>query len=510
MLAAWQRSVDQLQLVGAVLWTKSKSRKALKLRRFDAATLIKAAKYGSLPVVKHLTQLPDYPRDPALLTPADKARGVRHSAVCCAILGNHADIVELLLLRTDRSAAPQHSPETLMPATSPQDASSRPTMREFKSRRNSDVLRSLDGNTRFYNASVFDKLCSDSNTRMLRLMFALDAWPVFHAKSFGLHHAISTGKLALVKLLLRHVCSPALVNLPLPHDSRGRTLIPQTNFSALTAALSHHRLDVVRHLVCDWRHRRVLVLDRCVELESLPHMLPALLFLVLDAHLQGHDVDARHLDFTCDALELLTAMDAMDVGLNWACARPLSQQRNVLVGDLRRHACRDARVLNINRTLCVGTNVAALTYKCQALWQGYRAFAAERRALQKGVARMIAILVRSGLDWRRSAWDAGARNLILRWSKESGAWSDVVDMDAQVCEDQDFVKFFRETVAGAVSAHRGEWLAAFEAFYKRDALMVDIFKWHVLDFVVPRRDVLDDIRYFQLEADDDGAEAEDE
>ena len=87
-------------------------------------------------------------------------------------------------------------------------------------------------------------------------------------------------------------------------------------------------------------------------------MLPALLFLVLDAHLQGHDVDARHLDFTCDALELLTAMDAMDVGLNWACARPLSQQRNVLVGDLRRHACRDARVLNINRTLCVGTNVA--------------------------------------------------------------------------------------------------------------------------------------------------------
>ena len=46
------------------------------------------------------------------------------------------------------------------------------------------------------------------------------------------------------------------------------------------------------------------------------------------------------------------------------------------------------------------------------------------------------------------------------------------------------------------------------AFYEHDPLMVDIFIWYVLDFIVPRADVLERICYFQEEEQEQQEEEE--
>eukprot|EP01084_Bolivina_argentea_P095479 171649_1 len=72
----------------STLWTKTKSKKALKLQKFDYQTFIKAAKFGSMPVIKHMLQMTDYPNDPSIIKVQDKTKGAL-SAICQAISCNH-------------------------------------------------------------------------------------------------------------------------------------------------------------------------------------------------------------------------------------------------------------------------------------------------------------------------------------------------------------------------------------------------------------------------------------
>merc|ERR1712154_114399 len=50
----------------------------------------------------------------------------------------------------------------------------------------------------------------------------------------------------------------------------------------------------------------------------------------------------------------------------------------------------------------------------------------------------------------------------------------VIDLDVNICDNQEFVMFFRGTVEKSVGEFRKRWLDAFIAFYGQDVLMIDI------------------------------------
>ena len=152
--------ISSQQIIGSPLWTRSKSKKALKLKQFDLTTFIKAARFGSMPVVKHMMQMDDYSNNPSLTPSNDKM-----SAISNAIFGNHFDIVQLLL---DSHSAQDDIKENAMASDGHIDSGEYilPKVRKFKSQRNCDVFWSTDGRTKFYNpdpkiGEVLQKVCPE-------------------------------------------------------------------------------------------------------------------------------------------------------------------------------------------------------------------------------------------------------------------------------------------------------------------------------------------------------------
>jgi len=272
-------------------------------------------------------------------------------------------------------------------------------------------------------------------------------------------------------------------------------LIPQTTLNLLCTAIGHHRLELVRYLLVEWQYKHLIVKNQCIYHPKLPHQLPPLLYTILDCHL-------RFIGFTCDVIELFFRhYDAMDIGLNWVCNKLLREQPNIVIGDIEQHPCCNERMLYINRTLSVGSMLAALTYKCQALWQSYQAYDTEQNELKLGIQRLITILVENGIDWNLAKFDCRVKNIILKYVRYP--IYNVIDMNRDICDDQEFVRFFQETVSDCVGTFRQQWLTAFLSFYRDDTTLANIFKWYVLDFVVPRSEVLDSIKYFTIKTADD-------
>merc|ERR1719474_631820 len=477
--------VTKDQIVGPALWSKAKSKRALRLQHFDEVTFVKAARFGSVPVIRHMMQMTDYPlKDDAAIT-LRHGRSLNPSAFLRAVTNNHYDVVRLML--------DKHRSNNVVDDVEDRKVNGvNDGPRTFKWSRSRDLFRSKDGRTRFYNPAAFDKLCQDSNFKLLELLLVRDRWPVIHSQSHGLYNAVSSGNLPVLKLLLEHLDDPRSVNMPLFRDTKHRTIIPQTNLTLLDTAIDHHHLHIVRFIVSEWKHRDVVIKNRCVGHPSLPHTLPTLLFTILGAHLDHK----KYIDFTCDVVECLTAhCDPADLGLNWVSNKRLCDQ-NITGRDFSSQQCGNEMALCVNSMLCIGSNLAALTYKCQSLWQTFRLFEDEKRGLMLGIRRLITILVQNGMDWNVVDHQKAARNIILRW--KSPSWMKVADLNVDICDDQDFVLFFRETVQSAVGDYRCEWLREFKGFYKEDQMMVDIFKWYVLDFVVPRENVLDGLAYFTV------------
>ena len=489
--------VTNKQIVGSALWTKSKSKKAMKLKSFGHQTFIRAAKYGSMPVIKHLLQMNDYPNDPSIITPGDKTKGLKFSAICAAIYYNHYEIVKLLLdkhlKKKDENKNNDDDNKQDMKYDINNDEYTSPKLRVFKPRRNSDVLQSKDGKTKFYNPIVFDKLCKDGNTKMLQLLLERDSWPIYYKASHALYQAVTSDDVELVKLLLSYMNNPLYINLPLFFDTKQRTIIPQTNLNILNVAIGHQRMDVIKYLITEWEYKDLIIKNRCIYHDSKPHQLPTLLYTILDCHLHYN----RYINFTCDAIELfLRHCDPLDIGLNWVCDKRLSQQKNIVIGDITNNQCYDDKILYINRTLCIGTILAGLVYKCKALWQLWQSYDEEKAELKLGIERLITVLVQNGIDWNLAKFDKNVKNIWMKYT--TYPIYKITDLDVDICDDQEFVKFFRNTVSVAIEKFRKVWLDSFLNFYKEDKLMANIFKWYVLDFVVPRKDILDSMKYFTI------------
>ena len=425
------------QIKGNAVWTKSKSKKALKLKSFNNQTFIRAAKYGSMPVIKHMLQMNDYPNDPSLLLPIDKTtKGINYSAICFAIFYNHYDIVKLLFdkhLTNERKENDDDDDDN-----NDESDISLPRLRIFKPRRNSDVFESKDGKTKYYNPSIFDKLCRDGNIGMLSLLFSRDSWPVYYRTSYGLYGAVTSGNLEMVQLLISNMNDPKYINYALFFDTKQRTIIPQTNLNILNVAIGHHRLEIIKYLICKWKYRDIIIKNRCIYDEKRPHQLPTLLYTILDCHLHYK----QYINFTCDVIQLLlTECDPLDIGLNWVCNKRLSQQKNIVIGDISHLKQYNERILYINRTLCIGTLLSGLIYKCLGLWESFRAFDQEKNELKLGIQRLIKTLVCSGIDWNLSKYDKNVKNVIMKYT--TYPHYKVTDLDVDICTDQEFVNFFR-------------------------------------------------------------------
>ncbi len=148
------------------LWTKSKSKKALKLKTFDYETFIKAAKYGSMPVIKHMLQMNDCIKHPALIINGKdrKTKGRILSPICQAIFCNHYEIVELLLQKygnyNNNNNNKEYKCEYEYDYTQSNNNNNEyilPKLRILKPRKNTDIVESEDKRTKLYNPLLFDK-----------------------------------------------------------------------------------------------------------------------------------------------------------------------------------------------------------------------------------------------------------------------------------------------------------------------------------------------------------------
>jgi len=314
---------------------------------------------------------------------------------------------------------------------------------------------------------------------------------VYHPESQGMYEAVTAGNLPVLQLLLDHLGEAQNVNLPLRYQLRNqdnRNILirqnisnPQINLNLLNAAIHHKHLHIVKYLISEWKHRDVIIKNRCILHETLPHVLPALLFTLSDREQNNKSV------------EMLTACcDPMDLGLNWVCNTPLSEQKNVDIGHLPsgsgQHLLNE-KVLYINSSLCIGSNVAALIWKCQSLWT------ANKRQNSWAIKQLITMMVLNGLDWYIAGDCDGVKNAVLRHS--NFRWK-LTDYNVDICKNQSFVRFFRKTVQEALGKWRSAVQREFEQLYPADQGMIDIFRWYVLDFVVPREDVLDGFAYFTM------------
>ena len=464
------------------------------ITKFDICTFVTAAEYGFTALIRHLMQMDDYPvGDDAVVTTKYKIpiaeqhlrQQFQMSAMARAIRNKHFDVVELLLDKHPIEHKEEEQEQKSMEYGSPSELAN-----SLELCQETDLYESQDGRTRFYSPSAFDKLCNRSNIKLLKLLFVRYRWPVYHPKSQGLYEVVTSGNLPVLKVLLDHLGDRGeakYVNFPLFQGigyHYHRTPTPQINLNLLNAAINHHHLHIVKYLISEWKYRDVIIKNRCIFQENAPHTLPTLLHALLEDR-----PDIKLLEF------LITFCDPMDLGLNWVCTKALCEQKFLRHRPQQYGQYYKERVLCINDSLCIGSNVAALIWKCQSLWTSNECSKQRLDDAKATIRQLITMMVLNGLDWYIDGDCDGVRNVVLELNYSG--WK-LTEYSVDICENQQFVLFFRKTVQEAVGKWRTEVQREFEQFYKEDQAMIDIFRWHVLDFLVPREHVLDGFVYFTV------------
>ena len=520
--------IDKLKLMKSskLLWNKTKSNAIIKKlkrnKKYNHRLFVKAAKFGDINVVKYIMSTKNYPNNPTIYHYVDKTTqknkknknktiNTKISAFYAAVFYNHLDIVKLFL------SSQSYDHDTIKIHCYDEKDKESLQYPKFKRIPNCDVLKCDKlKHVKFYNPELFEKLCKDSNILMLELLLKYDSWPIYCYNSYSLYNVCCYGNLKILKLLLNYIKNPYFINKHLiynkNHNLIQKFIIPQRNLSLINCAILYKHFEIIKYILIEWKYSKYVIFNEPIYDIYVPHTLPTLLFTILE--INDNDINSimdNDNNFILKFIEFLVcSFDPMESGLNWYCNKSLNKQRQItcfshnlndkkcyLFGKLNEKFndinLFQNNILWINRGLLFGSLMSALIYKIQRLYND------NNNNSKKYIKTLLSILIINGMDLNININNNLYCSYYNRYPDNLN-WK-LFDLNKDISYNEKFKIFMIDTITTIIENYRKSWLDGFKScqYAKNDIKLVDIFENCVLDFIVARSDVVQNLKYFELD-----------